>query len=867
MVKKKSILKDAIREISFTKKRFISLVLVITLGVGFYIGLKSTSLDMKNTAKRYYQETNLMDVKIQSTTGFYEDDYNTLKSIEGINGIMMVKSVDAKASVKNEDYLIKAIGINDSLNNNDEDYINRLTLTSGTFPKTINEGLVEESFLKDNGLKIGDLVTLEPNNDQDLKAKKIKIVGTVKNSYYSSNDRGSSSIENKQNDYFIYLEEKNISSDTYTEIYTTIDGAKKLDTYGKEYKKLVKEYQEKITSILTPIINDRYEEYKTILENNISSLNESLNGLYSLEFPEESLNESIKQISTSLEQSKMALSNLKSPMTYTTSRNETPSFYEFKLETERIEKIAKIFPLIFFLVAALVSLTSMTRIVEEERNQIGTLRAIGYSVFDTSFKYVLYALLASILGSILGTIIFYKLIPMVIWLCYGTFYDIPNLSATFQLNHVLFAFIFSVIATVLASVIAIINDIIQVPAKLMRPKSPKPGKRVLLERITPIWKKLKFSNKVTFRNVFRYKKRLFMTVVGISGSTALLLTAFGLRDSVTSICDKQFDEISKYDLFITLNLTDNETSNSVKKKINENKKIKNSMRINQSIINVKDENINEQVYLIIPENKKELNDYITLKERKKEKEITLDDTGIVITEKLAELLEKKENDKISINLPNGDEKKVKISKITENYIDHYIYMSPALYKKLTNEDIKYNSLLVNTSNTKNEKITMAELSEIEHISSITSINNTKEQYKEKMQTLNYVTIILIISSACLAFVVLYNLSNVNISERKRELATVKILGFYDNEVTNYVHKENVILTIIGSVVGLVIGSFLTYYVIKVCETNLFMFSFDISILSYVASFMITLFFLFIVNIFMHYDLKKLDMVNALKSVE
>ena len=203
MVKKKSILKDAIREISFTKKRFISLVLVITLGVGFYIGLKSTSLDMKNTAKRYYQETNLMDVKIQSTTGFYEDDYNTLKSIEGINGIMMVKSVDAKASVKNEDYLIKAIGINDSLNNNDEDYINRLTLTSGTFPKTINEGLVEESFLKDNGLKIGDLVTLEPNNDQDLKAKKIKIVGTVKNSYYSSNDRGSSSIENKQNDYFI----------------------------------------------------------------------------------------------------------------------------------------------------------------------------------------------------------------------------------------------------------------------------------------------------------------------------------------------------------------------------------------------------------------------------------------------------------------------------------------------------------------------------------------------------------------------------------------------------------------------------------------------------------------------------------------
>lgn len=867
MVKRKNVLKDAIREILFTKKRFISLVLVITLGVGFYIGLKSTPYDMKITAKNYYKETNLMDVKIVSTTGFDESDYDLLKNIKGINGIMMVKSVDVKASVKNEDYLIKTIGINDDISSENEDYINRLTLTSGNFPKTINEGLVEESFLKDNNLRIGDLVTLEPVSDQDLKAKKIKIVGTVKNSYYSSNDRDSSSIENKQNDYYIYLDEKNINTDIYTEIYVTLNDTEKLNTYGNKYEKIVKEYQEKITNKLTPIINDRYNNYKTSLENSISSLNESLNNLYSLEFPEESLTESIKQISDNLEQSKISLSNLKKPMVYTTSRIETPSFYEFKFETERIEKIAKIFPLIFFLVAALVSLTSMTRIVEEERNQIGTLRAIGYSVFDTSFKYVLYALLASILGSILGSLIFYKLIPMVIWLCYGNFYDIPNLTTVFQWNHVLFAFIFATIATVLASLLAIINEILQTPAKLMRPKSPKPGKRVLLERITPIWKKLSFSNKVTFRNVFRYKKRLFMTIIGISGSTALLLTAFGLRDSVTNICDKQFGKINKYDLLITLNTTDSKTSSEVKSKVNENKKVKNSIRINQSIINVKDKNISEQVYLIMPENNKDINNYILLSDTKENNKINLDDSGIVISEKLAKLLEKKENDEINITLPNGNSANVKISKVTKNYIDHYIYMSPTLYKKISNEDINYNSLLVNLSNTKDEKITIAELLEIEHISSVNSVSDTKSQYKQMMETLNYVTIILIISSACLAFVVLYNLSNINISERKRELATVKILGFYDSEVTNYVNKENVILTIIGSIVGLLIGSFLTYYVIKVCETNLFLFDFDINALSYVASFMITMFFLFIVNIFMHLDLKKLDMVSALKSVE
>lgn len=869
MVRKKSILKDALREISTTKKRFLSLLLIVTIGVGFYVGLKSTSLDMEKTAKNYYKDTNLMDLKLISSTGFSKADKEKIKSVDGVKGAMLTKTLDTTAKIDDKEYVIKLHGISNDRSKKNDDYINRLVLTSGRYPSTINEGLVEEALLKDNNLSVGDLITLKPENTDDLRAKKIKIVGTVRNSYYSSKDRGTSSLGNGKTDYYMYIEENNFNIDYYAEAYVTIKNADKLDTYESKYKALINEKKDKISKVAEEITNQKYEENVTFINNNIKLLELSLNELYNSEIPMESLNDSIKEATNQLNEAKKTLSKIKGPTVYVTTRNETSSFYEYKLETERVTNIAKVFPLIFFLVAALVSLTAMTRIVEEERVQLGTLRAMGYSKFDVVFKYVLYAFLASFIGSILGSLLFYKFIPNLVAMCYGMFYEMPKLITTFQANHVFFASLFACVSTVLATILVFIKYTTETPAALMRPTSPKPGKRVFLERINIIWKKLKFSNKVTFRNIFRYKKRLLMTITGICGCTALLLTAFGLRDSVVGIVNKQFSDVNKYDMLVSTDvMATNQNVEELKKEINKIKNVKDATIIKQTSIEISKGNTSESSYLIIPHSKTKLTDFISLQTRNKKKAIKLNDESVVISEKLAKLLKVRENGLVNLII-DGKKVSVKVGKIAENYVDHYVYMTPALYNSLTGNKVRYNTILVNNKKLSNneEKKLFKEVSGNDFVSSCTLSSEIKKSYKDNTATLTYVIFILITAAAALAFVVLYNLSSINISERKRELATVKVLGFYDNEVTNYVHKETVILTILGALAGLVTGSFLTYYVVKVCETNQFMFSFNISIISYVLSFIITLVFLFIVNAFMHFDLKKLNMIEALKSVE
>lgn len=869
MVRKKSILKDALREISTTKKRFLSLLLIVTIGVGFYVGLKSTSLDMEKTAKNYYKDTNLMDLKLISSTGFSKADKEKIKSVDGVKGAMLTKTLDTTAKIDDKEYVIKLHGISNDRSKKNDDYINRLVLTGGRYPATINEGLVEESLLKDNNLSVGDLITLKPENTDDLRAKKIKIVGTVRSSYYSSKDRETSSLGNGKTDYYMYIEENNFNIDYYAEAYVTIKNADKLDTYESKYKALINKKKDKISKVAEEITNKKYEENVTFINNNIKLLELSLNELYNSEIPLESLNDSIKEATNQLNEAKKTLSKIKGPSVYVTTRNETPSFYEYKLETERVTNIAKVFPLIFFLVAALVSLTAMTRIVEEERVQLGTLRAMGYSKFDVVFKYVLYAFLASFIGSILGSLLFYKFIPNLVAMCYGMFYEMPKLITTFQANHVFFASLFACVSTVLATILVFIKYTTETPAALMRPTSPKPGKRVFLERINIIWKKLKFSDKVTFRNIFRYKKRLLMTITGICGCTALLLTAFGLRDSVVGIVNKQFSDVNKYDMLVSADvMATNQNVEELKKEINKIKNVKDVTIIKQTSIEISKGNTSESSYLIVPHSKTKLTDFISLQTRNKKKAIKLNDESVVISEKLAKLLKVRENELVNLII-DGKKVSVKVGKITENYVDHYVYMTPALYSSLTGNEVRYNTILVNNKKLSNneEKKLFKEVSGNDFVSSCTLSSEIKKSYKDNTATLTYVIFILIAAAAALAFVVLYNLSSINISERKRELATVKVLGFYDNEVTNYVHKETVILTILGALAGLVTGSFLTYYVVKVCETNQFMFSFNISIISYVLSFIITLVFLFIVNAFMHFDLKKLNMIEALKSVE
>ena len=668
----------------------------------------------------------------------------------------------------------------------------------------------------------------------------------------------------------MYLSEGDFASDLYTEGYVTIKGANKYDTYSKKYDSFINKYKSLVNEEILKSAKETHKRNVSVLESDINELKDNLNRLNSTDLPSDELNTSIKEVSSELKEKEDELSKIKDVSAYSIKRSEVAGFYEYKLETERIENIAKVFPLMFFLVAALVSLTTMTRMVDEERSQMGTLRAIGYSKSSVIFKYVLYAFLASILGSIIGTILFYKLIPMLVGYCYNIFYDMPSINATMQINYALFSLIFSLLSTVLATILVFLKDTSKTPAELMRPEAPKKGKRIFLEKIDKIWNSLSFLNKITLRNIFRYKKRLFMTVIGICGSTALILASFGIKDSVMKVADNQYNKIDKYDMVISIN---NNASNSDKKvleeKILDENEIKKITYVYKSNVLLKNNKKSENSNIIVPENKEKINDYITLRQRKTKKDIKMDDDGIIISEKLAKLLKLKKNSYVKLTLPNNKKVNVKVSNITENYIEHYVYISPKLYKKLSGENANYSTILAITKNLSNkkEKALESNISDINNVTSTLLSSDTKNNYKDMMNTLNYVILILIVCAAALAFVVLYNLASVNISERRRELATIKVLGFYDEEVTKYIYKEMFILTIIGSLIGLILGSFLTLYVIKICETNLFMFTFNINFISYLLSFIITLLFLFIVNLFMHFELKKLDMVEALKSYE
>ncbi len=848
----KNIFKDTFREIKNNKKKFISLSLIILIGVGFYVGLKSTSYDMLKTAKDYYKETNLMDIKLASMAGFSDNEVSTIKSIKNVDEVMGVKTTDANIKIDSKSYVIKAININKNIDTNSKDYINKLVLTKGKYPTTINEGLVEEKLLNDTSLKIGSLITLNPSNSSELRAKKIKIVGTVKNSYYSSKDRGTTTLGNGTVNYYIYLEENDFNKDNYDEIYVTVKKKDNLDTYSKEYENLVNNVKKEITDKTYSVSVDNYNANKIALEDDIKRIEEEIN---SIDKNDKENEEELSTLQDELKDNKNKLEKLKFPTNYSISRTESSFFNEYKLEAQRIDSISKIFPFIFFLVATLTSITAMSRMLDEKRTEIGTLLALGYSKIEVLLKYLLYVVLACLAGSILGSLIFYKLIPNIIANCYNLFYDMPKISTYLQVKHIIVIGLLSVLLTTVSTILVFYKDIISTPSALMIPKAPKKGKRIILEKLG-FFNKLKYEDKITVRNIFRYKKRFFMTLFGIIGCSSLLLAAFGLKDSITSIVNKQFTKINKYDMTISISSND-----KIDDYISKSNKIKDSIKISEETITAKNYKHNEQAYLIVPSNTKKINKFINTKK--------IDNEGVVISEKLATLLNVKKNDKFKILLSDNKYITVKVSNITENYINHYVYMSPTLYKKLTKIDATYNNILtINKKlSNKSENNLISDMTSYDNVIGVTSNKYVKKTYENMTTTLTYVTLVLIFAAGALAFVVLYNLSSVNISERKRELSTLKVLGFYDEEVSRYVNKESLILSIIGSLIGFVAGSFLSYYVIKSCETNILLFKFNISILSYLLSFLITLIFTLIVNSITHIDLKKLNMLDALKVSE
>lgn len=579
----------------------------------------------------------------------------------------------------------------------------------------------------------------------------------------------------------------------------------------------------------------------------------------------------IAEAEEELENARQELQDLEEPEWYVYDRSNLPEYSGYGENADRMRAIGEVFPAIFFLVAALISLTTMTRMVEEERTQIGTLKALGYERHSIAAKYLGYALLATVTGSLLGVLFGEKVFPYIIINAYGIMFQHMNeIRLPYNLLYGAGAAAAALASTLLATVLSCYRELREQAAELMRPPAPKQGQRVLLERVTFIWKRLNFSWKASVRNLVRYKKRLFMTIFGIGGCMALMLVGFGLKDSIFAIVDIQYGEIQLYDGNIILeeDVTEEERT-GIKEELEKDRGMDGLTEGRLTQISVGTDKEWYDVYLDVPSDVETFSDFVVLKDRRTDEIYSLDDTGAVLTEKMASELNVKAGDTIMIRDEDKGDLEVKISAVCENYLGHYLYMTPELYEKVFGETAEYNSFFYKTADRTTEEAERIgeEALTLPGALSISYTTDMREQVDNMLGALDLVIAVLIISAGMLAFVVLYNLNNINITERQRELATLKVLGFYNNEISMYVYRENILLTFFGAVFGIILGKILHRFIIVTVEVESVMFGRNIDLSSFIYGFLLTFAFSFLVNAAMYFKLKKINMVESLKSVE
>ena len=572
-----------------------------------------------------------------------------------------------------------------------------------------------------------------------------------------------------------------------------------------------------------------------------------------------------------LEDAENEINDLEKPEWYIYDRSNLPEYSGYGENADRMRAIGEVFPVIFFLVAALISLTTMTRMVEEQRTQIGTLKALGYERHSIAGKYLGYALLATVSGSIVGILFGEKVFPYIIINAYGIMYQHMNdIVIPYNLEYGLGAAAAALASTLLATIFSCYKELREQAAELMRPPTPKQGQRVLMERVKFIWKRLNFSWKASIRNLVRYKKRLFMTIFGIGGCMALMLVGFGLKDSIFAIVDIQYGEIQLYDgnIILSDDATEEEKSNIIKE-LGKDSKMAGSTEGLLAQITVGNGEEQFDVYLDVPKNVEEFSEFVVLQDRITNGTYELDDSGAVLTEKMATELGVEPGDTITIHDEDKGDLEVEISAVCENYMGHYLYMTPTYYEKVYGEKPDYNSIFYKTSDRITEEAERIgeEALTLPGALSVSYTTDLREQVDNMLGALDEVIVVLIISAGMLAFVVLYNLNNINITERQRELATLKVLGFYNGEVAMYVYRENIVLTVLGAIFGIVLGKFLHGFIIVTVEIESVMFGRNIDLSSFVYGFLLTILFSLLVNGVMYFKLKKINMVESLKSVE
>lgn len=837
-MKNKTIIISSFRKMTQSSKRFISLLCMALLGVGFYAGISSTSQDMLSTLDSYLDQTQAYDLQIQSTLGLTKAD---VTSLEKLSDVASVQGIYAK------DELIEPVARTTTRQENDETAIakvigvpkqlNKITLVKGQLPQKDNEIVVEEAYLKKNKVKIGDSLKM---NDPDLTNETYQIVGTVKSPlYFSKVHRGTTSLGDGRIDYFMYVKPSVFKQDMYSAIALTVKGAKQEMTSQTAYLDRISAAKKEVETIKNAQETQRFE---TVYADYLSPV--------------------------ALASGQVNRDSLPPAKWYITDRQDDTGYKDFVDATKSIAKVGRVFPVVFYVIAVLISLVSMARMVEEDRSEIGTLKALGFSNPAIALKYVLFSLSATLVGGIIGMIIGLNLIPNLIWNIYTTLFAIPKFIVLFQPTYCLTGLAIALICICGGALIAVYRELIYTPSILMRPKAPKAGKRILLEHVPAIWNRFSFSNKIVMRNLFRYKTRAIVTILGIAGCTALILAGFGLKDSITDIVNYQYGNVFKYDKLVSLKAnTDDKTLLNV---LSENDQVAHTANLSMATKKVSSHGKAYDVTVVVPDDTKIFQQVISLNDINRDKQaVSLNGNQAIVSQKLAKLLKVKEKDTITFKDSRDEIHEVKVGKIVENYIQNYVYLPKATSQAIFGE-YETNVIAIKLKNKLSAQADQkfdASLMNNQSVASVINSKTTVTMINDTMTSLNLVVLILIVSSAILAFVVMYNLATINISERKREIATLKVLGFYDQETDAYITKENTIFTIVGIILGLVSGVYLCHFIISTCETDTLMFVRHVNTISFVFATALTVSFTLIVNVMTHFSLKKIDMIDALKNIE
>lgn len=856
----KAYLKTIFREIWSSKARFTSILLIIFLGVAFYTGIRATGPDMSQAAADYYQKQRLATNSVQSTLGLTKADTTALDRHSDQISYQAVKYLDVNQVNNNRVVRVTELPKSQRLN--------RLRLVSGRLPQKANEVVLDQYARKlDPQLKLGAtyrIVSSKKLNAQ-FKRRQFKVVGFVNSPVYvESASRGVTNIGKGTLDYLVYVRPQTLKETAYSQIDVRFKNLTNVQPYSKKYRRLNRQNTAALKRWLKPQAKKRQRSLRAQATKKVAPLKQAVAAA------QQQLPANAPQLTTLQEQLKTAqaqVAAIKAPTYLYSDRSDNPGYSEYHENTQRIEALSTVFPLFFIAIAALICLTTMTRMVEELRLQMGTLKALGYGNAAIGSEFLIYGGLAALLGTILGVAFGVNFFPRFTAQAYGSMYNLPAINVQYLWSDILIALAIALLCTLGTALVVLRVDLRSNPTALLRPKAPKAGQTLWLERWRGLWRRLSFNHKITLRNLFRYKQRLLMTVLGIAGCMAMMITGFGLKDSIGDISTKQFNQLWHYDAIVTRN--GNQTA-AQRRALKATKLYQADLTLLSKQATIKKSGVAEQtVTLDVPNQPKALPHFVTLRERESHRAISLPKHGAVIDEKLAKLYDVRVGDRLNVKLAGQPVRHVRVGAIAENYVNHFLYLSPTAYQRAFKRQPVYNANLVQLKSTNETRGNhfADQLLKTKGILNVTLMATEKNTNFKTLDSMNLVVLIFVISAGALALLVLYNLTNINVSERIRELSTIKVLGFYDGEVTMYIFRENLILTVLGIGLGCFLGNWLHTYILQTAETNALMFSPGIHPLSYVYSALLTLAFSLLVMAIMHRKLKRVDMLAALKSVD